>query len=273
VLVYLAISFSWFLRTFARSEVYPRWEFERGVGDSINTLLHYVLITVGFFIALSALGVQLRNFAIIAGALSVGIGFGLQNVVNNFVSGLILLFERPVRVGDTIRLEDELGIVSKIGLRSTTVTTLDQAEVIVPNADLISEKVTNWTLTNAVARAVIPVGVAYGSNISRVLEILTEVAGENADVLPEPKPMVLFTEFADSSLEFEVRVWVRELRLRMFVRSAMLAEIDKRFRAEGIEIPFPQRDLHVRSVDASLLEATRRAKSIEERDPRSGEGE
>ncbi|MFW5973497.1 MAG: mechanosensitive ion channel domain-containing protein, partial [Bacteroidota bacterium] len=142
ILIYLSWLISWIVRAVARSEMYPRWELERGVGDSINSLVHYTLITVGVLIGLSALGVELQNFAIIAGALGVGIGFGLQNIVNNFVSGLILLFERPVRAGDTVVIEGELGTIKKIGLRSTVVQTFDQAEVIVPNGDLVSEKVT-----------------------------------------------------------------------------------------------------------------------------------
>lgn len=257
ILLYLAIGFSWLLRAFARSEVYPRWELERGVGESINRLVHYFLITIGFFVALGALGVELQSFAIVLGALGVGIGFGLQNIVNNFISGLILLFERPVRVGDTIIVEGELGIIQKIGLRSTTVLTFDQAEVIVPNGDLISEKVTNWTLTDPVARLIVPVGVAYGSDVEKVLAILREVAASRAEVIPEPQPQVLFTGFGDSSLNFELRVWVQELGLRLEVRSDLLAEIDRRFREEAIEIPFPQRDLHVRSVDARVFEAAR----------------
>jgi potassium-dependent mechanosensitive channel len=253
VLVYLAVLFSWILRTFAKSEVYPRWEMERGVGDSINALVHYFLITVGVFIGLGALGVELQNFAIVAGALGVGIGFGLQNIVNNFVSGLILLFERPVRVGDTVVIGTELGAIKKIGLRSTTVQTFDQAEVIVPNADLVSEKVTNWTLTDPVARLILPVGVAYGTDVHKVLELLREAASSSPEVLPTPEPQTLFMEFGDSALEFELRVWVKELRFRLAVRSAILAEVDRLFREHDIEIPFPQRDLHLRSVDTALL--------------------
>jgi potassium-dependent mechanosensitive channel len=257
LMVYLAVVGSWFFRTFALSEVYPRWEMERGVSDSINALLHYVLITLGILIALGVLGVQLQNFAIIAGALGVGIGFGLQNIVNNFVSGLILLFERPVRVGDTVVIDGEWGTIRKIGLRSTTVLTFDQSELIVPNADLVSEKVTNWTLSNPIARLIVPVGVAYGSDVSRVLELLRESAGAHTAVLPEPAPMALFVGFGDSSLDFELRIWVQELRMRLEVQSALLAEIDRRFRTEGIEIPFPQRDLHVRSIDPAIVHAAR----------------
>lgn len=257
LLVYLAVLLSWVIRAVTRTEVYPRWELERGVGDSINALVHYFLITIGVIIGLGALGVQLQNFAIIAGALGVGIGFGLQNIVNNFVSGLILLFERPVRAGDTIVIENELGTIHKIGLRSTTVVTFDKAEVIVPNADLVSEKVTNWTLTDSVARLILPVGVAYGTSVARVLELLQEAADNHPEVLPDPPPMPLFIAFGDSALEFELRVWVADLRRRLIVRSDILADIDRLFREDGIEIPFPQRDLHLRSVDPTLLAAAR----------------
>jgi potassium-dependent mechanosensitive channel len=246
---------SWRLRTAVRSEVARRVDFDRGVGDSINRLLHYSLITVGVFVALSAIGVQLQNFAIIAGALGIGIGFGLQNVVNNFVSGLILLFERPVRVGDTVVLDGEWGTIRKIGLRSTIMLTFDQSEMIVPNADLVSEKVTNWTLSNPIARMIMPVGVAYGSDITNVLDILREAGRAHESVLDEPEPMALFVGFGDSSLDFELRVWVREIRLRLEVRSVVLTEVERRLTEAGIEIPFPQRDMHVRSVDPSIAGA------------------
>jgi potassium-dependent mechanosensitive channel len=256
-LVYLAVLLSWVIRALTRTEVYPRWELERGVADSINALVHYFLITLGVIIGLGALGVELQNFAIVAGALGVGIGFGLQNIVNNFVSGLILLFERPVRAGDTIVIENELGTIHKIGLRSTTVVTFDKAEVIVPNGDLVSEKVTNWTLTDSVARLILPVGVAYGTNVARVLDLLGQAAENHPEVLPDPPPMPLFIGFGDSALEFELRVWVADLRRRLIVRSDILADIDRLFRDDGIEIPFPQRDLHLRSVDPTLLAAAR----------------
>jgi potassium-dependent mechanosensitive channel len=248
LVVYFAVVLSWLLRTMVHSEVYRRWDFDRGVGDSINRLVHYALITIGFIAALAVLGVQLQNFAIIAGALGIGIGFGLQNVVNNFVSGLILLFERPVRVGDTVVLDGEWGTIRKIGLRSTIMLTFDQSEMIVPNADLVSEKVTNWTLSNPVARVIMTVGVAYGSNIAAVLEILRAAGPAHESVLSEPPPQALFIGFGDSSLDFELRVWVREIRQRLEVRSTVLADIERRLAEAGIEIPFPQRDLHLRSV-------------------------
>lgn len=258
VMIYIAMVASWLLRTFVGSELSPRWELDRGVGDSISTLVHYLLITISVLIALGVLGVELQNFAIIAGALGVGIGFGLQNVVNNFVSGLILLFERPVRVGDIVVIGGEWGTVSKIGLRSTVVVTFDRAELIVPNGDLVSEKVTNWTLSNPIARLVVPIGVAYGTDVDRVLQLLRQASGKHHEILPDPEPQVLFVGFGESALDFELRVWVRELSLRLEVRSAVLAEVDRLFRSEGIEIPFPQRDLHVRSIDPRALDSVLR---------------
>jgi small-conductance mechanosensitive channel len=249
LVVYSAVIVSWLVRNVVQSEVYGRWDFDMGVGESINKLIHYLFITIAIFMALAVLGVELRNFAIIAGALGIGIGFGLQNVVSNFASGLILLFERPVRVGDTVVVAGEWGTITKIGLRSTIMMTLDQSEMIVPNTDLVSEKVVNWTLTNPTARVIMEVGVAYGTDIATVLHILTEAGLAHEATLADPPPQALFMGFGDSSLDFELRVWVREIRKRLEVRSAVLAEIQRRFNDAGIEIPFPQRDLHVRSVD------------------------
>jgi potassium-dependent mechanosensitive channel len=251
--IYFAILASWLFRTLSQSEFYRQWDLDRGVGDSISTLVHYVLITLGVIFALGILGVELQNFAIVAGALGIGIGFGLQNVVNNFVSGLILLFERPVRVGDTVVVDGEWGTITKIGLRSTILLTFDQSEMIVPNADLISEKVTNWTLTTPIARIILPVGVAYGSNIAQVLDILRAAGNAHESVLTEPGPQALFVGFGDSSLDFEIRCWIRQIRLRLEVRSVVLTDVQRRLAEAGIEIPFPQRDLHLRSVAPGVV--------------------
>ncbi|MCF6180033.1 MAG: mechanosensitive ion channel, partial [Geopsychrobacter sp.] len=153
-------------------------------------------------------------------------------------------------------VDEEWGTISKIGLRSTVVETIDHAEIIVPNSQLISEKVTNWTLSSRVARLVVPVGVAYGSDVERVMHILTEVAANHADAVQEPPPSILFMEFGDSSLNFEIRVFIQDIAARFRIRSEMLQLIDARFREAAIEIPFPQRDLHLRSVDAQILKKT-----------------
>lgn len=260
--IYIAAVASWVIRVFLRGEVYGRWELDAGVGDSINTLLHYSLIVFGVLFAFSAIGFQLQNFAIVIGALGVGIGFGLQNIVNNFVSGLILLFERPVRVGDTVVVDGTWGSIKKIGLRSTVMVTFDQSEMIVPNGDLVSEKVTNWTLSNPVTRLVLAVGVAYGSDLEKVFGILKSVADGHDAVLAEPAPMALFMGFGDSSLDFELRVWVRHVIDRPVIQSALLTEIDRRFREADIEIPFPQRDLHLRSVAAEIESAVGRREAV-----------
>jgi small-conductance mechanosensitive channel len=173
--------------------------------------------------------------------------------VNNFASGLILLFERPVRVGDTVVVGDTWGTIQKIGLRSTLMLTLDESEMIVPNGDLVSEKVINWTLTSPIARVFLPVGVAYGSPIARVQEILHQAAFAHPAVLEDPPPEALFMAFGDSSLDFELRVWLGDIRLRMEMRSAVLADIDRRLGEAGIRIPFPQRDVHLHSGDGAVL--------------------
>lgn len=247
--VYLAFVVSWALRALLGQTFFERRQFERGVRDSISTLLHYAVVVVGVFVGVSLLGFDLTNLALIFGALGVGIGFGLQNVVNNFVSGLILLFERPIRVGDIVVLGEEWGTVQKIGLRSTVIVTFNGAELIVPNGDLIAEKVTNWTLTTPRARLVLPVAAAYGSDPARVIEVLEEVGKEYPLALEEPAPMAIFTGFGESSLDFELRVWLGAFEQLLEARSEVAAAVVRRFADEGISIPFPQRDLHLRSVD------------------------
>jgi len=250
VALYLSVLLSRLLRALVDTELTPKHGLEKGVGDSIKALLHYTLILVGFLFALSFVGIPVESFAIVAGALGVGIGFGLQDVVNNFLSGLILLFERPVRVGDTVVLDGEWGAIQRIGLRSTVIETFDRSELIVPNSKLISQTVTNWTLSHRVARAVFPVGVAYGSDYERVLVILGEVAAAHPNVLAEPAPFAVLTGFGDSSVDFEVRASIDDIDHRLRTLSDLLREIARRFAAEGIEIPFPRRDLHLRWVDS-----------------------
>jgi small-conductance mechanosensitive channel len=216
-------------------------------------LVHYVIILTGFIIALSTFGFDVTKLTIILSALGVGLGFGLQSIVNNFVSGLILLFERPVRVGDTIELGGKWAEIRRIGLRSTTVQTLDHADVIIPNSDLIANQVTNWTLSNRQIRLTIPVGVAYGSDVSLVTETLSKCADTNSLVAKTPAPQVLFLSFGESSLDFELRVWVMDADHRLKVRSELHQEIDRSFREAKIEIAFPQRDLHLRGADDSAV--------------------
>jgi small-conductance mechanosensitive channel len=242
---------SWAVQTLLMKGVFTRRELQVGVRISIARLIHYGFVFVGFLLALVALGVQLRDVTIIAGALGVGIGFGLQGIVNNFVSGLILLFERPVKVGDYIQLGEQWAEIKNIGLRATVVETLDRSEIVVPNSDLVSNQVTNWTLSHRIARIVVPVGVEYGSDVPLVMETLMECATASSKVMRLPKPQVLFVNFGESSLDFELRVWISNIEDRFSVKSQLHQEIDQRFRQAGIVIAFPQRDLHVRSIEDS----------------------
>jgi len=252
VILYGAFVSSWILQSVLMENVLNRGQMDSGARISVTRLVHYAMVLVGFLIALSTMGFELKNITIIGGALGVGIGFGMQAIVNNFVSGLILLFERPIKVGDVVQLGDgQRGRVTNLGLRATTVQTFDKAEVVVPNGDLISSQVTNWTLGDRSMRLIIPVGVAYGSDVEAVIRVLTEVAEINDRVLKDPKPMALFLNFGDSSLDFELRVWIADFNDRRIIQSALIREVDRRFREEDIEIPFPQRDLHLRSVDES----------------------
>ena len=227
----------------------------QGARDALVTIMGYILFIIAIMAGLSAAGFDFGNIAIIAGALSVGIGFGLQNIVNNFVSGLILLFERPIRKGDWIEVGGTEGYVKDIHIRSTIIQTFDRSDVIVPNSELISNQVTNWVLSSKSGRAIVPVGVAYGTDTGKVREILLAIAEENtqvAKVSSMPKPVVLFREFGDSSLNFELRVFLHNVDSRLGIISDLNFAIDKAFKEAGIEIPFPQRDLHVKSMPDGL---------------------
>jgi len=250
--LYLTIIFSWFIQALLDAEVMTPQGMEHGVKFAIKTLIHYSLILLGFLFAISVAGIDMSKFAILAGALGVGIGFGLQNIVNNFLSGLILLFERPVKVGDMISLEEQWGTITRIGLRSTVVETFDRSEIILPNSELIAQRVVNWTFSSHVVRVVLPVGVAYGTPLAKVLEVLMMAAKDNADILDNPAPSAIFTGFGDSSINFELRVWIADVSQRLRIRSELGLTVDRHFRAAGIVIPFPQRDLHLQSIAPNL---------------------
>jgi len=258
-IVYGAFFASWAVQRLLVEGTLTKRQVGIGVKTSISRLIHYALVCVGFMLALTVLGFDLTKLTILFSALGIGIGFGLQGVVNNFICGLILLFERPVRVGDYIEIEGKWAEIKKIGLRSTTVLTFDRADVIIPNADLISNQVTNWTLTDRQVRLIIKVGVAYGSDVPLVIETLMQCTVENPDVTRTPAPQVLFTAFGESALNFELRVYTAEVNNRMQILSDLHQDIDKRFRQAGIEIAFPQRDLHVRSVAESISLAPMRS--------------
>jgi potassium efflux system protein len=238
------------------NDVLPRLHLARGLPGTITTTSQYLIIGLGLLIAASIAGVDLSHVALILGALSVGIGFGLQNIVNNFISGLILLFERPIQVGDTIQVGSLTGVVRSIGIRSSNVRTYGGAEVIVPNADLVSGQVINWTLSDRYRRLELDVGVAYGNRPADVVALLEKVAREHEAALKTPAPFVRFRGFGDSSLDFRVYVWV-DYDEGLAATSAILSAIYDALAEAGIEIPFPQRDLHLRSVSAAAGQALR----------------
>lgn len=215
---------------------------------AITTLTGYVIITVGLLAILSAAGIELTTLHVLAGAVGVGVGFGLQNIANNFISGLIILAERPIKVGDRVEVGDVNGEVVGIRARSTTVITNDNIAVIVPNSSFISENVVNWSWGDDTVRFRIPVGVAYGSDTRLVERLLIEVAHKSPNVLDVPEPTVQFREFGDSSLNFDLLIWTSTYthRKNMLVSELNFA-IDAAFRANGVEIPFPQRDLHIKT--------------------------
>ncbi len=252
-LVWLSFQVSRLICFILEEDFLPRFTLPRGVPAAISHLTYYAILLLGFVIALVAAGFDVSRITILAGAFGVGIGFGLQNIVNNFVSGLILLFERPVHVGDKIQLaQDLMGEVKRIGIRASVVRTFDGAEVLVPNGNLISNELTNWTLSDQQRRITVSVGVAYGTNPQMVLDILRELAAAHPEVLSDPEPSVLFMGFGESSLDFSLRVWVARFEVGVQVRSDLAVAIDAALKEAGIEIPFPQRDLHLRSVTGDL---------------------
>lgn len=249
ITVWLAFALSKLIRFILDEDVYPRINLAGGVPYAISTMLHYVLLLGGFFLALAALGIDLTKFAILAGAFGVGLGFGLQNIVNNFVSGIILLFERPVKVDDLVQIGTHQGVLNQIGLRASILRTVEGSEVIVPNGQLISEEVTNWTFSDHRRRIEINVGVAYGTDPRRVIELLTAVAEAHPDVLTDPAPQALFLEFGDSSLDFQLRAWTDNSDVWVRMRSDLSVSIYEVLNENDIEIPFPQRDLNIRRYD------------------------
>jgi small-conductance mechanosensitive channel len=244
--VVVAFQVSRFVRFALEEDAFPRLTMARGLPYAISSLLHYVILLLGFLLAVAALGLDMNRVTLLTGALGVGVGFGLQSVVNNFVSGIILLLERPIQVGDAIQLGSLEGSVRRIGLRSTTVRTWQGAEVIVPNASFISDQVTNWTFSDRRRRIDLPIGVAYGVDPGRVLDLLRATALTVPGVIPEPAPLALFKDFGDSALDFEIRAWTDRFEDWLIIKSRLGVAVNASFKDAGIAIPFPQRDVTIR---------------------------
>lgn len=250
LLVLLALLFflSNKLKAFLVEKLLGRTKLDLGARQAIGTITRYLILFVGFLIILQTVGINLTTLNVLAGAVGIGVGFGLQNIASNFISGLIILFERPVQVGDRIEVDGINGKVVSIRARATHVRTNDNITIIIPNSKFISENVVNWSFEGKRIRFRIPVGVAYNADLNLAKKLLLKVAEENGDVLSDPKPSVRLIRFGESSIDLELWVWSKEkLQRKAAFTSDLNFAIWEKFRANNIEIPFPQTDLHIRS--------------------------
>lgn len=246
-----------FIRRILRTQLLKHTKMDIGLQYLISRIVGYVVLVLGLIIGLETIGVNFSSLAVIGGALGVGIGFGLQNIVHNFVSGLIIMGERAIQVGDRVDVGGTLGEVIRVGARSTSVRTNDNVVIILPNSEFVSNRVINWShMGDQNVRLRIPVGVSYGSDPREVERILLEVAAASSNVLKDPAPQVIFLAFGESSLDFELRVWTADMTRRPGVlKSDLYFAIWDRLKAAGIEIPFPQRDLHIKEPVRVEIEA------------------
>lgn len=234
------------LNNFLVNRVLVRYNDDIGVRQAMGTIARYIFFIIGLFVVIHASGIDLSGLALLGGALGVGIGFGLQNITNNFVSGVVILLERPVKVGDRIEVGGTSGDVVNISARATTVVTNDGISVIIPNSELISTRVTNWSLTGKNVRFKVPIPVPYGTDQEKVIRLLLEVADEDPNVEKTPAPTVRLKEFASSSLIFEVVFWTSKLMQRQgMMKSRINLAVNKKFRENGIRMPFPQMEVRM----------------------------
>jgi small-conductance mechanosensitive channel len=247
VLLFVGYLISRWIRHLLQSRLLTRLRVRERAAAVVATVVFYVLLAIFTFAALQVAGLPLHAFTLLGGAAAIGVGFGSQNIINNFISGLILLVERPVNVGDLIQLGDLTGRVEHIGPRSTRLRTGENLEIIVPNSSFLESNVVNWTLSDRNVRVKVNVGVCYGSPTDEVKRILAQVVGEHERISKTPEPVILFTEFGDNSLNFEVHFWIemKTVMIRRTIESELRYAIDARFREAGIVIAFPQRDVHL----------------------------
>ncbi|MBW6490972.1 MAG: mechanosensitive ion channel [Lentimicrobium sp.] len=247
------------IKHFLVRRVFPRYGIDIGISQAIATIIRYAVLILGLYIIIETSGIDLSAIGLLIGALGVGIGFGLQNITNNFISGIIILFERPIKVGDRIELDDLAGNIVDISARATTVLTNDNIAVIVPNSDFINMRVINWSHNDKNVRLRFPVGVSYNEDPEIIRKLLTEVADNNPGVLKTPEPQVLFDSYGDSSLNFNLLVWTEEYFDRpQILKSELYYAIFRKFKENNIEIPFPQRDIHIKA--GSLLKSAENEK-------------
>ncbi len=248
LIILIAYGISRLLQRLLRRGVFERIRLNEGSQSAICRLLHIIIMCIGIFIAIEYTGINLTTLAAVSAVLLVGIGLGLQNITHNFISGLILLFERPVQEGDFVEVGGVQGSVQAVNAYSTKVETLDQVTIIVPNSHFLSENVINWSYQDSKVRIHVSVGVSYGSDAELVAEALREVGRAHPEVLSDPEPQIQFLSFGDSSLNFDLLVWIADPTRQYFVVSDLNFAIVQAFRERDITIPFPQRDLHVRSA-------------------------
>ncbi len=253
ILLFLLFYFTAKLKNWLVYKILKNTTIDLGVRLAIGNIIRYIVLVIGIYVALETAGVDLSALTILAGALGVGVGFGLQNIMNNLISGIIILFERPIKINDRIQVGNVTGGVKKISIRSTTILTNDNISIIVPNSEFISSQVINWSHNDSNIRIHIPVGVSYNEDPEKIKEILLKVAGNEKDVLKLPAPDVLFTEYADSSLNFDLRVWTSKwIHSPADLKSKLYYSIFKEFKLQNVEIPFPQRDIHIKNPEGQI---------------------
>ena len=252
VVVICSLLVSRLIRSALQKHLFSKLDIDQGLQYALLRFIHYVIIIIGFYIGLKTVNIPLGAIIGLFAVIGVGIGFGLQNLTSNFISGVILLLERPVKVGDRLELNDVWGDVKRISLRTTLIETPDNIAIIVPNSKLLENEVINYSYGDPKIRLRIPVGIAYGSDCEKATQNLIDVARQNERVLNNPAPKVWFREFGDSSLNFMLLCWIPTATIKFDVVSELNYAIDRAFRDNQIEIPFPQRDLHLRSADTAL---------------------
>lgn len=269
-IVIFAYRFSMVFKQYILRKVYEKYQLEKGTRFTLNSVFHYIVMILAVFISLSTLGINLSSLTVFAGIVGVGIGFGLQNIASNFISGLIILFERPIKVGDRVLIEDILGDVIEIKMRATIVKTLDNEHIIIPNSFFLEDKVMNRSAEDPRLRLRVNFGVSYNSDVFQVrdtaLKVAADLMKEYPEILGNPEPRVDFLEYGDSSLNFVLFIWIINPQNEMVIKSSARYMLFKAFKEEAIEIPFPQRDLHIRSVDYKAVEALHNQHKAKNRD-------